>query len=51
MPIGFGVLTTETVEQAMERAGGSVGHVGRESAEAAIEVANLLRRLGHPNAP
>ena len=51
VPIGFGVLTTETVEQAMERAGGSVGHVGRESAEAAIEVANLLRRLDHPNAP
>ena len=45
VPIGFGVLTTDTVEQALERAGGSVGHVGREAAEAAVEVANLLRRL------
>ena len=51
VPIGFGVLTTDTVEQAKERAGGSVGHVGREAAEAAIEVANLLRRLDDPNAP
>ncbi len=50
VPVGFGVLTTETVEQAMERAGGSVGHVGRDAAEAAIEVANLLRRLDDPTA-
>ena len=45
VPIGFGVLTTDTVDQALERAGGSVGNVGREAAEAAVEVANLLRRL------
>ena len=51
VPIGFGVLTTDTVEQALERAGGSVGHVGREAAEAAIEVANLLSRLDGPTAP
>ena len=51
VPIGFGVLTTDTVDQALERAGGSVGHVGREAAEAAIEVANLLKRLDAPTAP
>ena len=50
VPIGFGVLTTDTVDQALERAGGSVGHVGREAAEAAVEVANLLSRLDAPNA-
>ena len=50
VPIGFGVLTTDTVDQALERAGGSVGHVGREAAGSALEVANLLKRLDEPTA-
>ena len=45
VPMGFGVLTTTSVEQALDRAGGEHGNVGHEAAEAAIEVANLLRQL------
>jgi 6,7-dimethyl-8-ribityllumazine synthase len=45
VPVGFGVLTVETVEQAMDRAGGKEGNKGAEAALAALEVANLLRRL------
>ena len=45
MPIGFGVLTTDTVEQAVDRAGGKAGNKGTDAALAALEMANLLRRL------
>ena len=45
IPIGFGVLTVDTLEQAVERAGGSVGNKGAEAALAAIEMAALLQRL------
>lgn len=45
IPIAFGVLTTDTMQQAMDRAGGSSGNKGAEAAEAAIEMANLLRKL------
>ena len=45
VPIAFGVLTTDTVEQAMDRAGGKGGNKGAEAAEAAIEMANLVKRL------
>ncbi|MGH2443937.1 MAG: 6,7-dimethyl-8-ribityllumazine synthase [Chloroflexota bacterium] len=45
LPVIFGVLTTETVEQAMERAGGKGGNKGFQSAVSAIEMANLLREL------
>ena len=45
IPVGFGVLTVDTVEQAMDRAGGKVGNKGAEAALAALELANLLRRL------
>ncbi|MBV8807396.1 MAG: 6,7-dimethyl-8-ribityllumazine synthase [Acidobacteriaceae bacterium] len=45
VPIAFGVLTTDDLQQAMERAGGKSGNKGCEAAEAAIEVANLQRRL------
>jgi 6,7-dimethyl-8-ribityllumazine synthase len=45
VPVGFGVLTTETTEQAMERAGAKGGNKGWDAALAAIETANLLRRL------
>lgn len=45
VPVGFGVLTTDTTEQATDRAGGKAGNKGAEAALAAIELANLLRRL------
>ena len=46
MPVAFGVLTTDNEEQAFERAGGSEGNRGADAARAAIELANLLRKLG-----
>ena len=45
VPVVFGVLTTQTVEQAIERAGTKAGNKGFESAMAAIEMADLLRQL------
>jgi 6,7-dimethyl-8-ribityllumazine synthase len=45
LPIIFGVLTTETIEQAIERAGTKAGNKGYEAAESAIEMADLLRQL------
>ena len=45
VPIAFGVLTTDNLQQAMDRAGGVSGNKGSEAADAAIEMANLLRRL------
>jgi 6,7-dimethyl-8-ribityllumazine synthase len=45
LPIAFGVLTTDTMEQAVDRAGGKAGNKGADAALAAIEMANLLRRL------
>ncbi len=45
IPIGVGVLTVETIEQAIERAGTKAGNKGEEAALAAIEMVNLLRRL------
>jgi 6,7-dimethyl-8-ribityllumazine synthase len=45
VPIVFGVLTTETIEQAIERAGTKAGNKGYESAETAIEMVDLLRQL------
>jgi len=45
VPVGFGVLTVDTVEQAIDRAGGKGGNKGAEAALAALELANLLRRL------
>jgi 6,7-dimethyl-8-ribityllumazine synthase len=45
VPVAFGVLTTDTMEQAMDRAGGKAGNKGADCAVAAIEMANLLRRL------
>jgi 6,7-dimethyl-8-ribityllumazine synthase len=44
-PIGFGVLTCDTMEQAQERAGGSHGNKGWDAALAALEMADLLDRL------
>jgi 6,7-dimethyl-8-ribityllumazine synthase len=45
VPVAFGVLTTETIEQAFERAGTKAGNKGADAALAALELANLLRRL------
>jgi 6,7-dimethyl-8-ribityllumazine synthase len=45
VPVAFGVLTTDTVEQAVDRAGGKAGNKGADCALVAIEMANLLRRL------
>lgn len=45
VPVTFGVLTTETIEQAIERAGTKAGNKGAEAAGAAIEMANLLKSL------
>jgi 6,7-dimethyl-8-ribityllumazine synthase len=45
VPVAFGVLTTETIEQALERAGTKAGNKGADAALAALELANLLKRL------
>ncbi len=45
LPVAFGVLTTDTVEQATDRAGGKDGNKGADAALTAIEMANLLRLL------
>jgi len=45
VPVIFGVLTADTLEQAMERAGGKMGNKGYDAAVAAIEMANLMRGL------
>ncbi|WP_129727116.1 MULTISPECIES: 6,7-dimethyl-8-ribityllumazine synthase [Bacillaceae] len=45
IPVIFGVLTTETIEQAIERAGTKAGNKGYEAAATAIEMANLGRQL------
>jgi 6,7-dimethyl-8-ribityllumazine synthase len=45
VPIAFGVLTTDTAEQAVDRAGGKAGNKGADAALVAVEMANLLRRL------
>jgi 6,7-dimethyl-8-ribityllumazine synthase len=48
LPVGFGVLTTDDVGQALARAGGDHGNKGEEAARAAIEMARLMTRLGKP---
>lgn len=45
VPIGFGVLTTDTLEQALERAGSKAGNKGADAATTAVEMARLLRQL------
>lgn len=46
MPIGNAVLTVETIEQAIERAGSKAGNKGAEAALVVIEMINLLRHIG-----
>jgi 6,7-dimethyl-8-ribityllumazine synthase len=48
VPVAFGVLTTETTEQAAERAGGKLGNKGFDAALAAVEMATLLGALPKP---
>jgi 6,7-dimethyl-8-ribityllumazine synthase len=45
VPVLFGVLTCQSMEQALDRAGGKAGNKGSEAALAAIEMVNLLRKL------
>lgn len=45
VPVAFGVLTVNTLEQAIHRAGGNVGNKGQECAEAALEMVRLLAKL------
>jgi len=45
VPAILGVLTTETMEQAFDRAGGKMGNKGAEAAQAAVEMANLLAQV------
>lgn len=46
VPLSFGVITTDTIEQAIERAGTKAGNKGWEAAVTAIEMANLFKQLG-----
>lgn len=46
VPIGFGVLTCDTIEQAWERAGSKAGNKGADAALATIEMLNVLQQLG-----
>lgn len=46
IPIAFGVLTVDSIEQAIERAGTKAGNKGAEAATSAIEMVNLLRQIG-----
>ena len=45
IPVAFGVLTTDTIEQAIERAGSKAGNKGFDAAMAAVEMANLYKAL------
>ena len=47
IPVGFGILTVDTIEQAIERAGTKAGNKGTDAALSALEMATLLRRLEH----
>ncbi len=46
VPVTFGVLTTDTIEQAIERAGTKAGNKGWDAAITAIEMANLFSQIG-----
>jgi 6,7-dimethyl-8-ribityllumazine synthase len=46
VPVAFGVLTVDTIEQAVERAGTKAGNKGAEAALSALEMVSLLRKLG-----
>lgn len=50
IPVSFGVLVTETIEQAIERAGTKMGNKGFDAAMSAIEMANLMKEIGKDKA-
>jgi 6,7-dimethyl-8-ribityllumazine synthase len=51
LPVAFGVLTTDTMEQALARAGGDAGNKGYEATEAALRAADVLAQVGGARAP
>lgn len=51
LPVGFGVLTVDTLEQAIDRAGGRAGNKGHEAAAAALEAADVVAQLRSIRAP
>jgi 6,7-dimethyl-8-ribityllumazine synthase len=51
IPVVFGVLTTDTLQQAYDRVGGTEGHKGEEAALTAVEMVDVLRRLPAPAPP
>jgi 6,7-dimethyl-8-ribityllumazine synthase len=51
IPVAFGLLTCESLEQAINRAGGTMGNKGSECAEAALRMANLLREIAESGGP
>ena len=46
IPVAFGVLTVDTIEQAVERSGTKAGNKGEEAAMSALEMVSLLDKLG-----
>lgn len=48
VPVIFGVVTTDNMEQALDRAGGKAGNKGAEAATTAVEMANLMKQLATP---
>ena len=46
LPVIFGVITTDTIEQAIERAGSKAGNRGSDAAQAAVEMVNLFKAIG-----
>jgi 6,7-dimethyl-8-ribityllumazine synthase len=50
VPVGFGVLTVDTMQQAIDRAGGSAGNKGKEAAAAALQAAEVIAQIRGPDA-
>jgi 6,7-dimethyl-8-ribityllumazine synthase len=46
VPVSYGIITTDTIEQAVERSGSKAGNKGYDAAVSAIEMANLLKSMG-----
>ena len=46
MPVAFGVLTVDSIEQAIERSGAKAGNKGAEAALSALETVNVIKQLG-----
>jgi 6,7-dimethyl-8-ribityllumazine synthase len=51
LPVGFGLLTVDTMQQAVDRAGGSAGNKGHEAAAAALGAADVIAQLWAHDAP